>query len=188
MSVLTGAICRVVLEFVLPKDGSLLLPFQYDEFLNYGVVPSDKLPLFFDAPAEDILDPASQPCVQTRYDDYTGTDSIASFVAAVFVFTVVQTIENRRGGKPLFDFPGLRGYRKDIEGDDDVDVDKGVPEDVPEELGETSVTVPMALIAMDESGSTKRMSETSKGTSESSKMETAVPVVEEEPKDEEFAA
>lgn len=167
----------------------MLLPFQYDEFLNYGVAPSEKLPLFWDAPADAIWDPASQPCVQTRYDDYTGTDSIASFVAAVFVFTAVQTMENRRGGKPLFDFKGLRGYRKDIEGDDDVDVefDKGVPVDVPEGLGETSVTVPMALIGMDESGSTKRMSETSKGMSESSKMEAAVPVGEEESEDEEFA-
>jgi hypothetical protein len=183
LSVLTGTICRVVLEFVLPKDGYLLLPFQYDEFLNYGVTPSDKFPLFFDAPVEAIWDPASEPCVQTRYDDYTGTDSIASFVAAVCVFTIVQTIENCRGGEPLFDFPGLTGYRKDMGGDDDADVefDKGVPVDVTEGIGDTSLTIPIALRGIDESGKSKRMSD-------SSEMEMAVPVVEEEPEEEEHAA
>ena len=152
LSVITGLVCRITLEFTLPKDGYLILPFQYEEFLKYGVTPSEKLPIFFDAPAEDIWDPATQPCEQEYYDDFTGTDSLASFFAAVFVFLSVQVIENRRG-RALFDFRGLRGYHKETEGAsyDDAKMDKGVPMDGTEHLGASTVTVPIALTSMDES-------------------------------------
>jgi hypothetical protein len=135
----------------------LILPFQYDEFLKYGEVPSEKFPVFFDAPAEDLWDPATQPCKQEYYDDFTGTDSLASFFAAVFVFLSVQAIENCRGGRALFDFRGLQGYHKDTEGDDyeDAKMDKGVPLDDTGHLEETSKTAPMVLTGMDESGASK---------------------------------
>ena len=150
LSVCTGAVCRIVLEFTLPKDGYLILPFQYEEFLKYGVSPSEKYPLFFDAPVEEIWDPTTQPCEQEYYDDYTGTDSLASFFAAAFVFLCVQTIENRRG-RALFDFRGLQGYVKDTEGAnyEDAEMEKGVPVDVTDGLEVTTMTVPVALTDKD---------------------------------------
>jgi hypothetical protein len=35
-SIVGGTLLRVILEFTLPKDGFLLLPFGKDEFLDYG--------------------------------------------------------------------------------------------------------------------------------------------------------
>lgn len=47
-SVLTGVVVRVVMEFSLPKDGYLLLPFDSPEFENYGPAASAGLPPFVD--------------------------------------------------------------------------------------------------------------------------------------------
>ena len=47
-SVLTGVTTRVVLEFTLPKDGYLLLPYDSPEFENYGEAASSKFPPFVD--------------------------------------------------------------------------------------------------------------------------------------------
>ena len=118
-SVLAGIITRIVLEFVLPKDGFLLLPFNYDEFYDYGVAASDKLPLFVYSPnATDIWNPDTEPCVQTQFKDYTGVDSLSAFACSVIVFVGIQWLENRRG-KMLFDLPGLVGYEKDLGGEEE---------------------------------------------------------------------
>ena len=64
LSVLSGAFLRVLLEFALPKDRSLLLPFNKPEFEDYGIAASAGLPVFFDAAAGDLWDPAVEQCEQ----------------------------------------------------------------------------------------------------------------------------
>ena len=46
-AIIGGTLMRLILEFSLPKDGFLLLPFKKDEFLDYGVPSSDLYPGFF---------------------------------------------------------------------------------------------------------------------------------------------
>lgn len=112
-SVLTGAIARIVLEFALPKDGLLLLPFSKPEFYDYGPAASSLFPPFFDENVTNLWDPAVEPCVQEQFEDYTGVDSIAAFVGSIIVFALVQTLENCMG-EPLFTLPWLEPYEKDI--------------------------------------------------------------------------
>lgn len=118
LSVITGAVTRVVLEFALPKDGFYILPYDYDEFLDYGPAASAALPTFFDAPAEDLWDPAAEPCEGAQFEDYTGVDSLAAFIASVVVFVLVTLLE-KGVGKPLFSFPGLSPYEKNFHEHDD---------------------------------------------------------------------
>ena len=113
LSVIVGATTRVVLEFALPKDGFLILPFELEEFLDYGPAASAALPTFFDAPAEDLWDPDAEPCVGERLEDYTGVDSLASFLISVVVFVGVTLLE-RCIGKALFTMPGIEGYVKNF--------------------------------------------------------------------------
>ena len=42
-SVVTGIVVRIILEFTLPKDSFLLLPYSGDEFLNFGPAASAKV-------------------------------------------------------------------------------------------------------------------------------------------------
>ena len=112
-SVLGGVITRVTLEFALPKDGLLLLPFDHPEFYDYGTAASAKLPVFIDAPPEDVWNPAEEPCVQEQFEDYTGVDSLAAFLCSIILFVGVQALE-QWGGKPLFNFPGMEGYEKEL--------------------------------------------------------------------------
>lgn len=112
LSILAGAMTRIVLEFVLPKDGFLLLPYNDPEFLDYGAAASDKFPTFFDEPAESLWNPDVEKCAQSRYEDYTGVDSLAAFLVSLVVFVLVQTLEHRNGG-PLFTLPGMKPYVKD---------------------------------------------------------------------------
>ena len=104
---------RILLEFVLPKDGFLLLPFPYDEFLNYGTAASADFPVFFDEPGENLWNVTEEPCLEEVYfEDYTGVDSLASFLCSIIVFLSVQFLEHKMG-RPLFTFvPGLVGYDK----------------------------------------------------------------------------
>ena len=124
-SLLAGTITRVVLEFSLPKDGILILPFKADEFLNFGSAASAKIPTFFDEPAEALWDPAVEQCNSSRFEDYTGVDSFASFICSVVVFVVVTLLEGD-GSQPLFDFPGLHPYEKLLAHSPDDDVVKKV--------------------------------------------------------------
>jgi len=145
-SILAGIITRIVLEFALPKDGLLLLPYNYDEFYDYGPAASAGLPTFVYSPnPDDIWDPNTEECVQEQFKDYTGVDSLSAFLCSIIVFTMIQLLEHRLLGKPLFSLPGLQGYEKDLGGEEEfvkqldetekeLDVEKEVSEnDVPEE-------------------------------------------------------
>lgn len=113
LSFVAGAITRIVLEFTLPKDDSFLLPYNVDEFRSYGETPSLKLPTFLDANDSEIWNPASEPCKQDLWKDYTGVDSLVAFAVSIVVFVVIQLIENCKRA-PLFRFPGDIGYEKGL--------------------------------------------------------------------------
>ena len=98
-SVIGGTLLRVILEFSLPKDGFLLLPFGKDEFLDYGVPESDLYPGWFDVAAGDKWDPSS--CKQSRFKDYTGVDSLAAPAFSLVLFVVIHFAEKMKGS-PLF--------------------------------------------------------------------------------------
>jgi hypothetical protein len=115
LSILAGAIVRIVLEFTLPKDGFLLLPYDAPEFLDVGPAASAKVPTFIDAPASDVWDPDVEVCDQPQFEDYTGVDSLAAFLTSLLVFLLVQTLEHHLG-RPLFTIPGMRGYDKSVMG------------------------------------------------------------------------
>lgn len=122
-SVLFGATARITLEFLLPKDGLLILPFNKPEFYNYGTAASSLFPTFFDENVTNIWDPAMEPCLQEQYEDYTGVDSIAAFVGSILVFALVQMLENCMG-EPLFTLPWLEPYEKDISMADEKGIDE----------------------------------------------------------------
>jgi Na+/proline symporter len=111
-SVVSGIVTRITLEFTLPKDGFLVMAFNLPEFQNPGSAASSLFPTFFDKPAEELWDPAVDVCNSTQLEDYTGVDSLSAFIVSVVVFVAVTAIEHARGGKPLFDFPGLQPYEK----------------------------------------------------------------------------
>lgn len=113
LSVIVGATTRVVLEFALPKDGYLILPFKHPEFVDYGPAASANFPVFFDMEEDDLWDPVQHPCDAPQLEDYTGVDSLAAPFAALVVFVTVTMLE-RCKGSPLFSFPGLEGYEKDL--------------------------------------------------------------------------
>lgn len=111
LSILAGAVARVTMEFTLPKDGFLLIPFGGDEFLDYGTAASANFPVFFDEPSDLLWDPAAEECNQRRFEDYTGVDSIAAFLLSIIVFVVFQGIDDMNG-TPSFSFPGMTPYEK----------------------------------------------------------------------------
>jgi hypothetical protein len=112
VGILGGIITRVVLEFTLPKDGLLLLPFDDPEFLDVGPAASSLLPTFIDADPADYWVPETEPCAQETFKDYTGIDSLAAPMVNLIFFLSIQTIEHFRG-KALFEFGGSEGYIKD---------------------------------------------------------------------------
>lgn len=112
LAIVSGGICRLILEFALPKDGFLLLPYDVDEFLDYGPACSDLFPSFIDVNTTLHWDPEAQPCQQDSFEDYTGVDSLASFILAIVVFISVQSAEYMKGG-PIFSFGGSDAYIKD---------------------------------------------------------------------------
>ena len=108
------------MEFTIPKDGYLLLPYKDLEFQEPGAAASILAPTFIDAPAEEVWDPndPDQECVMRQYEDYTGVDSLSALLVSFTLFVTIQTIENMCG-KPLLDFPGMRGYSKNLGGEDE---------------------------------------------------------------------
>ena len=110
-SIIGGTLMRLILEFSLPKDGFLLLPYEKDEFLDYGVPQSDLYPGFFDV--TDDLKWDKSTCKQSRFKDYTGVDSLASPVFSFVVFAVVHLWEKSRG-KPLIGGKYMTPYTKEI--------------------------------------------------------------------------
>jgi hypothetical protein len=105
-------VTRIILEFALPKDGYLLLPFDAPEFENYGTAASTKYPSFVDAPEDEVWSPEDEVCEQELYSDFTGVDSLSAFLLSIMVFVSVQYIEHRLG-RPLFKFPGMEPYIKE---------------------------------------------------------------------------
>lgn len=112
VGILAGIVTRVVLEFTLPKDGLLLLPFDDPEFLDVGPAASSLLPTFIDADPADYWIPETEPCTQESFEDYTGVDSLAAPLVNLFFFLSIQSLEHFRG-KALFEFGGSEGYMKD---------------------------------------------------------------------------
>lgn len=146
-SFIVGASLRIILEFVLPKDGFLLLPYEVPEFLDYGPAASDNFPAWIDADPDavptawDPDDPA-QKCNQEYFEDYTGVDSLAAFAASILVFLTVQFLEHRNGG-PLFDLgPAMVGYDKNLE-----EEEEPVGKVLEDESGEGNVSVNKAVAA-----------------------------------------
>lgn len=101
LSIISGAIVRVILEFSLPKDGFLLAPWGGDEFLNVGPAASSAVPPFWDFAEADRWDPSVESCEQERFNDLTGVDSLVAPVVGCIVFVFVQILE--RNG-PLVEF------------------------------------------------------------------------------------
>ena len=114
LAVICGATCRIVMEFALPKDGYLLLPYQVPEFQDYGPAASDKLPVWIDAPEDEVWNPDEQVCDQRQFKDFTGVDSLSSFLLSFLVFVTVQWIENKTE-RPLFTFPGMTPYMWEVD-------------------------------------------------------------------------
>jgi hypothetical protein len=112
--VCAGASTRIILEFALPKDGSFILPYNYEEFYDYGTAASADLPTFVDPAGGSVpqWDPSAQPCEQSQFKDYSGVDSLTAFLVSILVFTSFQVLEDSRGGKPLFTFAGMEPYEK----------------------------------------------------------------------------
>jgi hypothetical protein len=100
-AMITGIVTRVIMEFAIPKDGFLIMPFPGTEFLNYGSAASTAFPTFFDKASGEVWDPSVEQCEQERYNDWTGIDSLVAPVAAFIVFATVQFLE--RNG-PIFNF------------------------------------------------------------------------------------
>lgn len=111
-AILVGGGMRVALELTIPKDGFLLLPYKDAEFQDVGSAASTAFPTFFDVPASDMWNPQEEQCQQRQFEDYTGVDSLASFLASVLVFVTVQFLE--RNG-PMFVLPFQTPYDKLIE-------------------------------------------------------------------------
>ena len=112
LSCISGASMRITLEFTLPKDGFLLLPYNVPEFQDYGPAASTLLPSWIDAPKNETWNPDEQVCDQPQLKDFTGVDSLAAFLTAILVFCLVQTLEHHLD-RPLFFLPGLEPYEKD---------------------------------------------------------------------------
>lgn len=71
VSIVGGASTRIILEFPLTKDGSLLLPFDDPEFLKFGAGASAGYPLFMDVNETEKWDPniPVEECVQELHTD-----------------------------------------------------------------------------------------------------------------------
>jgi hypothetical protein len=109
-SVLMGATTRIIMEFTLPKDGSLIYPFDYPEFYNYGSAASANYPPFFDTTPDAIWNPEVEQCTQAHFEDYTGVDSLTAFGVSVLAYLTIQFLE--RNGAVLFHLPGMKPYDK----------------------------------------------------------------------------
>ncbi|KAG7347179.1 sodium:solute symporter [Nitzschia inconspicua] len=138
LSILAGAITRTVLEFTLPKDGYLLLPYDVPEFQDVGPAASAKFPVFFDEPAENLWNPEEEVCDTRQFEDFTGVDSLSALLASFTVFVLVQFIEVQLG-RPMFTLPGLQPYIKNIKTEE------------PDELGKSGGTKPEGQLE-DDSG------------------------------------
>lgn len=102
LSVIAGGVTRVVLEFTLPKDGSLVAFGTYAK--QFGpAIPG--LPAFLEvqppsaAATAGIWDPDKETCDQKPMSDWTGLDSLVSPVVCLLVFLTVHFIERGCGAE-----------------------------------------------------------------------------------------
>ena len=101
-AMLAGTCMRVILEFTLPKDGNLILPFNTDEFLDYGKPKTSLFPTFFDLPEDQLWTPGEDQCPQDRLRDFTGVDSLASPLFGILVFFAIHYGEKMTGKTFMF--------------------------------------------------------------------------------------
>ena len=118
-SIFAGSLCRVILEFSLKKDGFLIYPYGGDEFLDYGTAASDLYPTFFDKSSADLWDPSVQECKQSRFEDWTGVDSLVSPAVSLLVFTILHVLEKTCGNVSCFPKSWLTPLEKNFEDEDD---------------------------------------------------------------------
>lgn len=95
IAIIAGTSLRIILEFSLPKDGWLILPFGKDEFLDYGPAAGTLYPGFFDKPSSDLWNKTT--CKQKRFKDFTGVDSLVAPLFSLIVFTTIHFLESKRG-------------------------------------------------------------------------------------------
>jgi hypothetical protein len=114
------------------------MPYNNIIFYNYGTAASVNLPKFFDVDDTALWwDPTVEVCEQEQFKDFTGVDSLSAFLCSILVFTGVQLIENKLG-RPLFNFPGLVPYRKDLS--EPGDTEKAAEVDKAVEMEETTAS------------------------------------------------
>ncbi|KAF8071320.1 cho-1 [Scenedesmus sp. PABB004] len=107
LSCIAGSGLRIILEFTLPKDGSLVAFGSYA--LNYGkALPG--LPVFMEtrpdtnAAASLVWSPDKDTCQQTPMRDWTGLDSILSPLFCLAVMLIVMSLERLLPGRDLLFF------------------------------------------------------------------------------------
>ncbi|PNW87979.1 hypothetical protein CHLRE_01g009400v5 [Chlamydomonas reinhardtii] len=96
LSCLGGSILRLILEFTLPKDGSLVIAGKY-AFLYGSGLPG--LPSFMTITPESaaadagVWNPDTEVCDQPPMKDWTGLDSLVSPAFSLFLFVSVSVFE-----------------------------------------------------------------------------------------------
>ncbi len=136
-AIVSGIVVRVVLEFVLPKDGFLLVPYGGDEFLDYGPAATTAYPPFWDVADADKWDSDTEQCSQPRFNDWTGVDSLSAPIVSLVVFILVQILEKNG---PLINFEKggvMVGYLKDFQ-KDEKQVEQSMTAHTPEVFHEDS--------------------------------------------------
>ncbi|EFJ45094.1 hypothetical protein VOLCADRAFT_94586 [Volvox carteri f. nagariensis] len=127
LACVSGSLVRLVLEFTLPKDGSLVAFGQYA--LQYGSALAG-LPAFMQIDPPDqqdfagVWDPDSLTCDQPPLSDWTGLDSLISPVVSLLVFVAVSLFERFWPGLDiLFFIPKAWRATQPLYRDDDMEVD-----------------------------------------------------------------
>jgi len=87
--------------------------------LDYGTAASDLYPVFFDKTSADLWDPAVQECKQSRFEDWTGVDSLVSPAVSLLVFTILHVMEKTCGNVSCFPKSWLTPLEKNFDDDDD---------------------------------------------------------------------
>ncbi|KAG2486309.1 hypothetical protein HYH03_015013 [Edaphochlamys debaryana] len=107
LACLGGSILRLILEFTLPKDGSLVAWGQYA--LQYGTALAG-LPSFMeiDPPelqsSSGVWNPDADTCAQEPMEDWTGLDSVISPCFCLLIFVGVSVYERYWPGRDLLFF------------------------------------------------------------------------------------
>ncbi|GLI60824.1 hypothetical protein VaNZ11_002935, partial [Volvox africanus] len=128
LACLSGSAVRLILEFTLPKDGSLVAFGKYA--LQYGpALPG--LPAFMQIDAPDqqssvrVWDPDTLKCDQRPLRDWTGLDSLISPAVSLLVFVGVALFEHFWPGRDILFFISKtwRATKPLYQADDQVDPD-----------------------------------------------------------------